>query len=284
VPPCDRVEFVPRRQQGRLVLRRASWKVPARQIPLRSGTEPEFEYFVRVQRWQAEHRLPDEVFARPSGMAAPVSPAARKPTWISFKSPHTLEVLRQMTDQGGESISFVEALPARRQHWVHDGSTTAAGRVSEFMSLIRWPPPEGEPAASSPFVNRAVRQAAHSADDWLCLNIYAPGPSELDDVVHGALARTVSLARQVDTVHRWFFIRCVDQRGWHVRLRLEGTSAARAAWREHLPSGLADHTVEPYAPEYCKYDGPEGERWPRACSTPRAPSSCSQRRWCGTPG
>src|SRR5262249_46838067 len=85
---------------------------------------------------------------------------------------------------------------------------------------------------------------------------------------------------------RWFFLRYVDRRGWHIRFRLKGGLEARKRWRQAIGSLLDEvipgltssnlsseldqpgqpfdapvkpgYTVEPYRPEYDKYGGPRG--------------------------
>lgn len=58
--------------------------------------------------------------------------------------------------------------------------------------------------------------------DWLYLRIY-PGALEKMDALARLVARpAVKLARGLSGVDRWFFLRYVDQRGYHLRLRFRG--------------------------------------------------------------
>lgn len=75
VPP--RVVHRPRiTVEGRLVLARRRWLVPGVLFPQREGDESAADFFVRVQRWRAEHGLPGVAYLR---IAPLPDPAARKP-------------------------------------------------------------------------------------------------------------------------------------------------------------------------------------------------------------
>src|SRR5262249_44953470 len=157
------------------------------------------------QQWRAEYQLPDEVFVRTYRVSGSFSSDARKPVWINFKSPHSLEILRQLMASGVESISLTEVLPSRKEHWFDQ-------RVTEFMSLMRWPMPE--PPAQDSVTSDNVLATIHSPEDWLCFHIY---PSEfrlLDGVVQRVLPALLATAREVGNLERWFFLRYVDRRGW----------------------------------------------------------------------
>jgi thiopeptide-type bacteriocin biosynthesis protein len=259
-PPCQQVEFSPRRGTGRIVLQRASWRFPANAVPLKNPGESDFDYFVRVQQWRAEYQLPDEVFVRAYQMSGSFSTDSRKPVWINFESPHSLEILRQLRVSGVESISLTEVLPSRNEHWFDQ-------RVTEFMSLMRWPMPE--PPAQDSVASDDVLATIHSPEDWICFHIYPPEFRLLDDVVQRVLPALLATAREVGNLERWFFLRYVDRRGWHIRLRLKGGLEARKRWRQAVGRLLdkvmsfeapvkPGYTVEPYSPEYAKYGGPSG--------------------------
>jgi len=53
----------PRLTFGNCIVRRRGWLIPRSELPLRAATETDFDYFVRVRRWQKQVGLPDEVFA-----------------------------------------------------------------------------------------------------------------------------------------------------------------------------------------------------------------------------
>src|SRR5262249_1775789 len=89
-PPPSAIEFYPRREVERVVLRRARWRLPVSEIPKRRGGEAEFDFFVRIQRWRDEHGFPDTVFISLERDAMELDPKLRKPVWVNFASPHSL--------------------------------------------------------------------------------------------------------------------------------------------------------------------------------------------------
>ncbi|MEU0566197.1 lantibiotic dehydratase [Nonomuraea sp. NPDC005983] len=109
-------------QQGRVVMSRARWRLPAGTIPRRTGSWA--EYLGDLAAWRAAHAIPRQVFVRHG---------RHKPFWVDFHAPHTVALLdHELT--GGE-IELTEALPTREQHWVRDGSGRA--RAAEFVGLVR---------------------------------------------------------------------------------------------------------------------------------------------------
>src|SRR6185312_16895942 len=87
------VQFSPRQQQGRVVFRRAQWRVPAACMITRTKGEGDFDFFARAQNWRKQHGLPEEVFVRTEGNRLSFRAKERKPAWIHFGSPHSLELL-----------------------------------------------------------------------------------------------------------------------------------------------------------------------------------------------
>ncbi|RSN15582.1 hypothetical protein DMB42_01800 [Nonomuraea sp. WAC 01424] len=109
-------------RQGRVVMSRARWRLPAGAVPRRTGSWA--RHLADLAVWRAAHAIPRQVFVRRGG---------RKPFWVDFHAPHTVALLdHELT--GGE-IELTEALPTREQHWVRDGSGRA--RAAEFVALVR---------------------------------------------------------------------------------------------------------------------------------------------------
>ncbi len=215
------VEFFPRREEGRIVLRRARWRFPPMQIPIRQKNENDFEFFTRVQSWREEHQLPEELFVSTDRSQLSFEAKVRKPIWIDFRSPHTLELLRQYIDKDAIAVCFTEVLPTRHQYWVAaDGHT---GHASEFMTQLHWPMPHTEKPVGIhiPTLNSHML-SSHTQNSWLYFKIYPQSSDQLDEVIRCIVSPSVELVRNRLELERWFFIRYMDQRGWHIRLRLCG--------------------------------------------------------------
>ncbi len=221
----EQVEFYPRQQDGRVVFRRARWRFPAAQIPVHQKGESDFDFFVRVERWRIQHQLPEEVFVSTDRPQIAMEAKARKPIWLHFHSPHALELLRQCLDKEVIAVCFTEALPTRNDHWLGANMAHGApGRASEFMTLLHWP--LHLPAASLPknTTYPFVHTPEHYSNPWLYFKIYPSRSDQLDEVIRFIVTPSVSLARAKTELERWFFIRYMDQRGWHIRLRMQGPS------------------------------------------------------------
>lgn len=258
-PPAA-VEFHPRRQGGRVVLRRARWRFPVQEIPLRQKGETDFDFFARVQRWRQEHNLPEEVYVSPERERLSLEAKARKPVWLHLSSPHALELLRQMIDQDVIALCLTEALPARHQHWFPSDAAQKERRASEFMALACWPMPRPEPKRREkanetlhvlPGADRAARE-----DAWLYFKIYPACSDQMDDAVRRIVGPAVALARDLDELRCWFFIRYIDQRGWHIRLRLLGSERRQNELRQRIGQ-LIDQALPALAHEQPRYLLPE---------------------------
>ncbi|HLJ33550.1 MAG TPA: lantibiotic dehydratase, partial [Ktedonobacteraceae bacterium] len=285
----DQVEFFPRQEHGRVVFRRARWRFPPGMVPTRQKGESDIEFFIKMQRWQQEHQLPDELFVSTDRPQVSFEAKARKPIWINFRSPHSLELLRQYLDGDVIAVCFTEALPARQQYWVEPegdshGADESASYVSEFMTQLHWPMPQAEKPKD---ILVPVRGSLlHAQDNWLYFKIYPSRSDQLDEVIRCIVSPSVALARDMWNLERWFFIRYMDQRGWHIRLRLRGPLEGHQQVRqeiEHmidrmlpllthekqyriLPAYLSPplqdakpgYSLAQYQPEYEKYGGRTG--------------------------
>jgi thiopeptide-type bacteriocin biosynthesis protein len=290
--PPTQVEFYPRQQEGRVVLRRARWRFPVQEIPVRQQGETDFDLFARVQRWRQEHGLPEEVYASPEREKLSLEAKARKPIWLHLSSPHTLELLRQLLDKDVTAICLTEALPARHQHWFPAGDASDGRKVSEFMALACWPMPRPEQKQRndvSSVLSALPGLAGKSRGDaWLYFKIYPAYSDQMDDVIRRIVSPAIELARSQDRLKRWFFIRYIDQRGWHIRLRLLGAEQQRAEMQQAIgqlieqalpllahekpryllpvrytpgmQEGQSGYTLARYEPECEKYGGQVGVR------------------------
>ncbi|MEU4777338.1 lantibiotic dehydratase [Micromonospora sp. NPDC023633] len=122
--PPDRLTTHPRVEAGRVVLRRARWRVPTGQVPTRHRAEADADYLVRLVGWLQAHGIPDRCYVRmwTDGLWG-TDPAddtwgkwvldkSRKPVYIDFANWHLLAVFERMLRAPGPVMVFEEALPA----------------------------------------------------------------------------------------------------------------------------------------------------------------------------
>ena len=102
-----------RAQLGRLVVRRASWSVPASELPR------------DLAAWARERGLPRRVFAR--------SPLERKPRYLDFESPALCRALtRFVAPAGDQAVEFTEMLPGPDECWLQ----SPAGRHTSELRIV----------------------------------------------------------------------------------------------------------------------------------------------------
>ncbi|MEV4946226.1 lantibiotic dehydratase, partial [Streptomyces sp. NPDC053755] len=137
VVPTARATF------GRVTASRASWVVPAAELPVPRPGESDAETALRAEEFRRAHGIPEEVFChRLTGFGPGEHDTDRKPLWVSLASPLSLAVLAQWAGPATGHLRLVEALPGRSAHPLRD----AAGgtRAAEHISLLRWRRPEEE--------------------------------------------------------------------------------------------------------------------------------------------
>jgi hypothetical protein len=101
-------DHAPRLTVGRVVVRRESWSVPARDIPSHPADIPAFA---------RDRGMPRRLFAK--------SPLERKPMYLDTDSPTLARVLcrhtrRAAAEAAAQRIRFTEMLPAPEQCWLAD--------------------------------------------------------------------------------------------------------------------------------------------------------------------
>ena len=79
---------LPRRQNGRLVVRRASWTVRAEDLPRPDKGESAAAHLRRLNAWRRSQGIPDHVFLRVRATGRGLATDQRKPSFLSFLSPH----------------------------------------------------------------------------------------------------------------------------------------------------------------------------------------------------
>lgn len=154
-PPPGRaasgITFEPRRTDGALVLRRATWWVPTEYLKREWFCGNEAERLVRVKRDCVRHGIPDIVYAqryfapeRRTLIPQDVLDANRKPIWLDLRNPFWLVMLERVA----EDIDWVflsEPLPACQDLWFEiDGRP----HVSELQleMLVRANPEADKPS------------------------------------------------------------------------------------------------------------------------------------------
>ncbi|MFI5611267.1 hypothetical protein [Amycolatopsis sp. NPDC051903] len=120
--PVAEPGFRERVTDGRLVLRRARWTLPASALPSVSDG-PDLDFLRAGRMFLAEHGLSEQVFVR--GLAAGGVPQG-KPQWLSFAHPLAAwTALKGLA--GAEGLELTEALPA---------AGADARRVTEFLTVV----------------------------------------------------------------------------------------------------------------------------------------------------
>jgi hypothetical protein len=139
LPTADGVVHLPRRVDGRLVLRRESWVVPTAVLPLAPGGRPGAPGVRQVDRWRRALGIPAEVFvtAVPSDHSPEVD---RKPLWYDLRSATSLDALTRWVAAlpGGGHLRFSEVLPRRH---LHPARGADGVRALELVTLLAWPRP-----------------------------------------------------------------------------------------------------------------------------------------------
>ncbi|WP_329518683.1 lantibiotic dehydratase [Spirillospora sp. NBC_01491] len=120
----DEPAVQPRVEAGRVILRRARWRVPTALVPAREPGENDAAYLVRLVGWLGDNGIPDRCFVRmwTDGLWSDdpsdnkwgkwVLDKSRKPIYIDFANWHLLAVFERMLRSPGPVMVFEEALPA----------------------------------------------------------------------------------------------------------------------------------------------------------------------------
>ncbi len=134
----EQIQFYPRKQQGRLVLRRARWRIPIHLFPRKELRETDFSYFRRLRKWQRANGIPEEVYISGEFGRDRLEAKKRKSMWMSFESYHSLEAaIPSVIQDDVNCVSLTEALPKLADHWFvgSDGLRYA----TQCSALLSWP-------------------------------------------------------------------------------------------------------------------------------------------------
>ncbi|ANB62155.1 lantibiotic dehydratase [Anoxybacteroides amylolyticum] len=127
----NEIQYIPRQQQGRIVLKRAQWIIPIKLLPPFGKYDGDVEIMLKLQRFIDKYQIPTEVFLTQA--EGTVSKNPLKPIWIHFHNPYSIEVLKRHVTQDIEYIVLTEALPNHRTCWMKNKSGKPI--ISEFMCL-----------------------------------------------------------------------------------------------------------------------------------------------------
>lgn len=134
------VEKIPREQVGRIVIRRACWRMAPSEFPLKKSEETDFQYLLRVEKWRRENRMPREVYLSIERNIPSLDANQRKPMWLHLESLHSLYTASALITPDTKAVRIYEALPSSSETWLlgDDGLP----RTSEFVVAVRWPQSE----------------------------------------------------------------------------------------------------------------------------------------------
>lgn len=133
----DEIERFSRQDIGRIVTKRAAWRMHPREFPRRTTGESKFEYFRKANRWRKHLGMPMEVFFRPESAGRMFT--SGKPVWLHFSNFHSILNAAHIIESGGDgfsAITFEEALPSLDEHWFRPENDIFA---TEFVGLVAWP-------------------------------------------------------------------------------------------------------------------------------------------------
>jgi hypothetical protein len=129
----DRVAHAPRLERGSIVLRRALWRVPSRDIlRLLEGTRT--DAFLAIRDFFTANGIPTHVFMRPSAGGDRVkyytNKTFRKPLFFDGANPALYPALLRLTEHS-EHVVLVEATPGPNDQWLERVANQR--RVSELQ-------------------------------------------------------------------------------------------------------------------------------------------------------
>ncbi|WP_328667551.1 lantibiotic dehydratase family protein [Streptomyces sp. NBC_00322] len=124
--------YRPRVQQGRIVMRRASWLAAPGELPRPTRRQSPVDFLLEVERWRARLGVPDEVFLSRSTDRPGTH---HKPQWVGFDHPHAVWAAFRQIDEATTRVEITEALPGRDRHWAADPHQPAA--ATEFIAMLR---------------------------------------------------------------------------------------------------------------------------------------------------
>ena len=127
---------------GRLVVARRRWEVPAELFPHRQGHEGDAEYFRRAWRWRRRHGVPQQAFVSIFRRAGAPVPSGRdhlhKPQYVDFTNPLLVDLFGRLGEDDASAAQhyyLYERLPDRR----HLLRSDEGGYVGELILQVDFP-------------------------------------------------------------------------------------------------------------------------------------------------
>ena len=104
---------------GNVVMRRKTWRVKTAIIPQQDQAETDFEYFIKLNNWLFDNKIPDEVFLFLRKRAYQIKPDDKreglhddyKPQYVSFHTPLLLNMFKKLFLRAGSYITLEEVFP-----------------------------------------------------------------------------------------------------------------------------------------------------------------------------
>jgi thiopeptide-type bacteriocin biosynthesis protein len=205
--PFDGAPFLPRVTAGRLILWRASWNIPGKDLkPI--GKKKGYERFAEVQELRRKLDFPRFVLLADGD----------NELTVDLDNVLCVDTFVDMVKNRG-GIRLYEMVPGPEDLFVR-------GPEGSFVHELAIPFVKGaEKKETKPApvpMAQAVRRFPPGSE-WLYFKVYG-GHSSSDDVLREVIRPVVDKATQTGAADRWFFIRYGDP-DWHIRFRFHGDPA-----------------------------------------------------------
>jgi hypothetical protein len=106
-----------------VIIRRKTWRIKTNSIPAQQPSEPDYDYFIRINDWRIKHELPTSIFLFLRKRSFFIKPSVQKnakkeglnddykPQFISFGQPLLIELFKRLLARAGDYVILEEMLP-----------------------------------------------------------------------------------------------------------------------------------------------------------------------------
>ena len=106
-----------------VIIRRKTWRIKTSSIPIQQASEPDYDYFMRINEWRLRQDLPINIFLFLRKQSFFIKPLIRKeakkaglnddykPQFISFEQPLLIELFKRLLSRAGAHVIIEEMLP-----------------------------------------------------------------------------------------------------------------------------------------------------------------------------
>ncbi|SHG14673.1 lantibiotic dehydratase [Pedobacter caeni] len=106
-----------------VIIRRKTWRIKTDSIPVQQPSEPDYDYFIRINDWRLGHELPVNIFLFLRKKTFFIKPSLQKnakkegfnddykPQFISFEQPLLIELFKRLLARAGDYVVVEEMLP-----------------------------------------------------------------------------------------------------------------------------------------------------------------------------